>query len=163
MIDLLTANNAIKYLLTTNNDSLYLSYYKLNELQYKQCGVTPHFPIWQNIFKKYWEKIKIDLINWENFFHEAKPIEKNINKRLTQSIENSFIHRAKSFKKMLRKGKYWQNHLLRKGKHWHIQFRKTFFIGQNLLTKLLRRDKYWQISTKIDRQTDREIDGIMVI
>ena len=52
-------------------------------------GVTPHFPIGQNVLKKYWEKIKIDLIDWENFSHEAKPIEKNINKRLTQSIENT--------------------------------------------------------------------------
>ena len=30
--------------------------FKVNESQYKQCGVTPHFPPGKICWKKYWEK-----------------------------------------------------------------------------------------------------------
>ena len=34
---------------------------KVNESRYKQCLVTPHFSIRQNLLKKYQEKINIDI------------------------------------------------------------------------------------------------------
>ena len=44
---------------------------KVNESQYKQCGVTPHFSTGQNVFKKYWEKMSIDIINSEKLFDRS--------------------------------------------------------------------------------------------
>ena len=61
---------------------------KVNESKCKQCGTTPHFSTGQNLLKKiekrwiltksfsngknllkkYWEKINIDLIDWEKVF-----------------------------------------------------------------------------------------------
>ena len=45
--------------------------YTFNESQYKQCGVTPHFSTGQNLLKKKWEKINIDIINWEKLFDRS--------------------------------------------------------------------------------------------
>ena len=45
---------------------------KVNESRYKQCGVTSHFSTRQNLLKKkYWEKIDIDIINWEKLFDRS--------------------------------------------------------------------------------------------
>ena len=41
---------------------------KVNESWYKQCGVTPPFPPDKIYWKKYWEKINIDIINWKKTF-----------------------------------------------------------------------------------------------
>ena len=35
-----------------------------------------NFPTGKIYWKKYWERISIDTINWESFFHEEKSIEK---------------------------------------------------------------------------------------
>ena len=38
---------------------------KVYESWYKQSGVTPHFSTGKIDWKKYWQKINIDIINWE--------------------------------------------------------------------------------------------------
>ena len=48
---------------------------KFNGSRYKQYGVTPHFSSLIVDFriyrKKYWEKINIDIINWEKLFDRS--------------------------------------------------------------------------------------------
>ena len=47
------------------------SFVKVNESQYKQRGVTPHFSTRQTLLKKYWEKVNIDITNWEELFDRS--------------------------------------------------------------------------------------------
>ena len=44
---------------------------KVNESQYKQCGVNPKLFLLAKSIEKYWEKIDTDIINWEKFFDRS--------------------------------------------------------------------------------------------
>ena len=44
---------------------------KFNESQYKQCGITPHFPPGKIYLKRYWEEINTDATNWEKLFDRS--------------------------------------------------------------------------------------------
>ena len=80
---------------------------KVNQSRNKQYGVTSN----------------------PTFSHRAKYVEKieKVNRKyvektnmLTQSFEESFFHRAKSIKKMLKKDKYSRNQLRKAFSQWKI-------------------------------------------
>ena len=59
--------------------------------KYWQNQLRKAFPPGKIYWKKYWEKIHIDPINWKTFFHQPKSIGKNIEKDKTQSVKKSFL------------------------------------------------------------------------
>ena len=44
---------------------------KVSESRYKQCGVTPHFHTGKIYWKKYRQKINLDMINSEKLFDRS--------------------------------------------------------------------------------------------
>ena len=65
--------------------------FKVNESRYKQCGVALHFSTGQNLLNKFWEKVSIGIIIWENLFLP--------------------FPQGKSSEKIMRKDNYWQSQL----------------------------------------------------
>ena len=102
-----------------------LKFIKVNESQYKQCGGNPTlFHRARSIEKilkkdKYWH-------NSEKLFPPGKIYWKNTEKiwTLTQSIEKSFFHRAKSSEK-----KYWEKENISKN-YWKKILRMVFNSNQ---------------------------------
>ena len=69
-----------------------ISEFKCIESRYKQCAVTPHFSIGQNLLKKYRKKINIGKIYWKKILREGKSIQKQLRKafwktRWTQIVQ----------------------------------------------------------------------------
>ena len=69
-----------------------ISEFKCIESRYKQCAVTPHFSIGQNLSKKYRKKINIGKIYWKKILREGKSIQKQLRKafwkiRWTQIVQ----------------------------------------------------------------------------
>ena len=57
--------------------------FKVNESQYKQCGVTPLFSTWQILFKKVLKNINIGKNYWKSYWKKVVKT-KSIKKALPQ-------------------------------------------------------------------------------
>lgn len=61
----------IHILTEVQNINLHCTTYKVNKPRHKQRAVTPHFSAGQTLFKKYREKINVDIINSGKLFDRS--------------------------------------------------------------------------------------------